>query len=112
MIEDQTAIRVPPDCRKMIRVGTLVTTSHNGGKDSQVMTILLPRVVPPRDQLVTVHAPLEDVEWPGTVEHIRATLPNGGPDPRARHLRQDASGPHRGTRPTSLSISQVLYFGP
>ena len=25
------------------------------------------------------HAPLGEVEWPGTVEHIRATLPDGAP---------------------------------
>ena len=33
------------------------------------MTILLARIVP-RDQLVVVHAPLGEVEWPGTIEHI------------------------------------------
>ena len=42
------------------------------------MTILLARVVP-RDQLVVVHAPLGEVEWPGTVEHIENTLPAGVP---------------------------------
>ncbi len=42
------------------------------------MTILLSRIVP-RDRLVAVHAPLAEVEWPGTVEFIRATLPPGMP---------------------------------
>ena len=42
------------------------------------MTILLSRIVP-RDRLVAVHAPLAQVEWPGTIEHIRATLPPGVP---------------------------------
>ena len=42
------------------------------------MTILLSRIVP-RDRLVAVHAPLGEVEWPGTVEHIQATLPGGVP---------------------------------
>ena len=42
------------------------------------MTILLARIVP-RDQLVAVHAPLGEVEWPGTVAHILATLPEGVP---------------------------------
>ena len=42
------------------------------------MTILLARVVP-RDQLVAVHAPLGEVEWPGTIDHILATLPEGVP---------------------------------
>ena len=42
------------------------------------MTILLARIVP-RDQLVVVHAPLGEVEWPGTIEHIESTLPAGVP---------------------------------
>ena len=67
-------IRVPPEYRKMIRAGALVAVNHSGGKDSQSMTILLSRIVP-RDQIVAVHAPLVDVEWPGTVDFIRATLP-------------------------------------
>ena len=62
----------------MIRAGALVAISTSGGKDSQAMTVLLERIVP-RDQLVAVHAPLEDVEWPGTIEHLRATLPAGVP---------------------------------
>ena len=42
------------------------------------MTILLSRIVP-RAQLVAVHAPLGEVEWPGTIEHIKATVPKGVP---------------------------------
>ena len=42
------------------------------------MTILLARIVP-RDQLVAVHAPLGEIEWPGTIDHILATLPEGVP---------------------------------
>ena len=42
------------------------------------MTILLSRIVP-LAQLVAVHAPLGEVEWPGTIEHIEATLPEGVP---------------------------------
>ena len=71
-------IRIPPECRDMIRAGALVAISTSGGKDSQAMTILLSRIVP-RDRLVAVHAPLAGVEWPGTVEFIRATLPPGMP---------------------------------
>ena len=37
------------------------------------MTILLARIVP-RDQLVALHAPIGEVEWPGTVEHIETTI--------------------------------------
>lgn len=62
----------------MICNGALVAISHSGGKDSQAMTILLSRIVS-REQLVFVHAPLGEVEWPGTVEHIEATIPPGAP---------------------------------
>ena len=71
-------IRVPPECREMIRAGALVAVSHSGGKDSQTMTILLSRIVP-RAQLVAVHAPLGEVEWEGIVPHVEATLPAGVP---------------------------------
>ena len=78
MVVNHADIRVPRECREMIRAGALVAVSHSGGKDSQSMTILLSRIVP-RDQIVAVHAPLIDVEWPRTVEFLRATLPPGMP---------------------------------
>ena len=71
-------IPVPPECREAVRAGALVAINTSGGKDSQTMTILLSRIVP-RAQLVAVHAPLGEVEWPGTVEHIEATQPAGVP---------------------------------
>ena len=42
------------------------------------MTILLSRIVP-LEQLLVVHAPLGEVEWPGTVEFIQSTIPAGVP---------------------------------
>ena len=77
-IQCRSDILLPPECREMVRDGALVAVSHSGGKDSQAMTILLSRVVP-HQQLVTVHAPLGEVEWPGTIEHIEATIPPGVP---------------------------------
>jgi len=71
-------LHIPAECDDMIRRGALVACNVSGGKDSQAMTILLARVVP-RDQLVVVHAPLGEVEWPGTVEHVENTLPAGVP---------------------------------
>ena len=71
-------VPVPPRCNEMIRAGALVAINSSGGKDSQCITILLSRLVP-REQLLVVHAPLGEVEWPGTVEHIEATLPAGVP---------------------------------
>ena len=71
-------ISIPAECQELIDHGALVAVSHSAGKDSQAMTILLSRIVP-RDQLVAVHAPLGEVEWPGTIEHIEATLPGGVP---------------------------------
>ena len=69
---------VPPECRALIEHGALVAVNHSGGKDSQAMAIVLSRIVP-RGQLLVVHAPLGEVEWSGTVEHIQATLPAGVP---------------------------------
>ena len=65
---------VPPACRALVERGALVAVNHSGGKDSQCMTILLGRIVP-REQLLVVHAPLGEIEWPGTVEHIERTIP-------------------------------------
>ena len=73
-----TDIPIPRECRQLIRRGALVAINHSGGKDSQAMTILLLRLVP-RDQLIIVHAPLGEVEWPGTIEHIESTIPPGVP---------------------------------
>ena len=71
-------LHIPPECRDMIRRGALMAVNSSGGKDSQAMTILLSRIVP-HDQLVVVHAPLGEVEWPGTIEHIQNTIPVGVP---------------------------------
>ena len=71
-------VHIPPECRDMIRRGALVAINSSGGKDSQAMTILLARIVP-HDQLVVVHAPLGEVEWPRTIEHIENTIPAGVP---------------------------------
>ena len=65
---------VPPECRAFIGGGALVAVNVSAGKDSQAMTILLSRLVP-HDRLVAVHAPLGEVEWPGTMDHIEATIP-------------------------------------
>ncbi len=69
---------VPPECRAFIGGGALVAMNVSGGKDSQAMTILLSRLVP-HERLVAVHAPLGEVEWPGTMEHIEHTIPPGVP---------------------------------
>ena len=71
-------LRVPPQCREMIRAGALVSINTSRGKHSQAMTILLPCIVP-RDCLVAIHAPLGEVEWQETLEHILATIPLGIP---------------------------------
>lgn len=56
----------------LIARGALFVINHSGGKDSQAMTLLVRRLMP-RDQIVVIHASLGKVEWPGTIEHIRAT---------------------------------------
>ena len=71
-------IAVPAGYQDMIERGTLVAVNSSGGKDSQAMTILLSRIVP-REQMIVIHAPLRELEWPGAVEHIQDTLPGGVP---------------------------------
>ena len=71
-------IRVPTQCRDMIRRGALVALNVSGGKDSQAMCLLVTRVVP-RDQLLAVHAPLGEMEWDGTIRHLEKTIPPGIP---------------------------------
>ena len=64
--------------RKQVQRGALFVVNHSGGKDSQAMTLVLSRRIPLR-QLLFIHAPLGAVEWPGTIEPIRATIPAGVP---------------------------------
>ena len=71
-------IPIPSQCRELIDRGALVPLSHSGGKDSQTITILLSRIVP-REQLLIVHAPLGDIEWPQIIRHIESTIPAGVP---------------------------------
>lgn len=66
-------MHIPADITDMIERGALVAINHSGGKDSQAMTIRLVEAGIPRDQLVVVHATLGEVEWPGTISHIRKT---------------------------------------
>ena len=77
-IRRPTDIAIPRECRELIDRGALVALNHSGGKDSQAMTILLSRIVP-REQVLAVHAPLGEVEWPGTIKHIQNTIPDGVP---------------------------------
>lgn len=64
--------------RKQVQCGALFIVNHLGGGDSQAMTLVLSRRIPLR-QLLFVHAPLGAVEWPGTIEPVRATIPAGVP---------------------------------
>ena len=90
-------IAVPAECRQAISRGALVALNHSGGKDSQCMTILLARIVP-REQFLVVHAPLGEVEWPGTIEHIERTIPCLGSEtvkPGCRPWRGQGTGKGR-----------------
>ena len=71
-------LHLPAECRELIERGALVVLNHSGGKDSQAMALLVSRVVP-REQLLVVHAPLGEVEWPGAIEHIERTIAPGAP---------------------------------
>lgn len=60
------------EIKNLIDAGALFVINHSGGKDSQAMTIKLAAMIP-ASQLVIVHSHLPEVEWDGSVEHIRAT---------------------------------------
>ena len=63
---------IPDHIRDLIEAGALFVCNHSGGKDSQRMYLFLRSIIPAR-QLLVIHASLGEVEWPGTIEHIRAT---------------------------------------
>lgn len=51
----------------------LYVANHSGGKDSQAMYLYLSQHIP-ASQLVVIHAHLPEVEWKGTMDHIKATI--------------------------------------
>lgn len=61
------------DIQALVARGALFAVNHSGGKDSQAMMALLTRLIP-ADQLLVIHAVLEEVEWEGVLEHIQATI--------------------------------------
>ena len=76
----RTTVDIPslPEFREMIRRGALVSVSTSGVKDS-LATAILPSLIFPRELLLFVHAPLREVEWPGTIENIENTRPDTAP---------------------------------
>ena len=63
---------IPAQVSELIAAGALFVANHSGGKDSQAMLIALRALVPAR-QILIAHAVLDEVEWEGSEEHIRAT---------------------------------------
>lgn len=51
----------------------LVVHNHSGGKDSQASYLVIKDLVP-ADRLLVLHAHLPEVEWEGTIEHIKTTI--------------------------------------
>lgn len=62
-----------PDIQSLIDRGALFFSNHSGGKDSQAMFAYLRSIVPP-EQLIVIHSHLPEVEWEGTVDHIKEYL--------------------------------------
>lgn len=56
----------------LVKRGALFAVNHSGGKDSQALLIKVRSIVP-ADQIVVIHAVLDEVEWEGTEEHVRET---------------------------------------
>ncbi|MCC3156458.1 phosphoadenosine phosphosulfate reductase family protein [Hymenobacter sp. 15J16-1T3B] len=59
-----------PDVPALVAAGALFVINHSGGKDSQLMFHHVKKLVPAR-QMICIHAPLKDVEWPGALELAR-----------------------------------------
>jgi DNA sulfur modification protein DndC len=58
---------------QLVDRGALFVVNSSGGKDSQAMFLRVAGLVPAA-QIIVIHAHLEEVEWEGSVEHIRATI--------------------------------------
>ena len=63
-------ITLPPEIQELVARGALFVINDSGGKDSQAMKALLLSLIP-RHQLVVIHAHLPEVEWEGSLTHIR-----------------------------------------
>lgn len=61
---------MPTLVNQLVRLGALFVCSHSGGKDSQAQLIYLRQIVP-ADQLLIIHARLDQVEWDGTEEKVK-----------------------------------------
>ena len=59
--------------QQLIERGALFVCNSSGGKDSQALYLTLRDIVP-ANQLIVVHAHLAEVEWDGSIEHIKATI--------------------------------------
>lgn len=64
--------QIPEQIIDLIARGAVFVINHSGGKDSQVMYLMLRDLVPAAQRII-VHADLGEVEWPGAVDHITAT---------------------------------------
>ena len=62
-----------PCIQSLVDRGALFVVNHSGGKDSQAMLLHVRRHVP-ASQILVIHAHLPEVEWAGTIEHIKATI--------------------------------------
>jgi len=72
---DLFAVDNTAEILELIERGALFVVNHSGGKDSQRMFIKIRELVP-AEQVLVIHAPLEGVEWKGTLEHIENTIGN------------------------------------
>lgn len=66
-------LTLPQNIQTFVDRGALFVINHSAGKDSQAMTVMLRKFIPP-EQLVVIHADLGDVEWSGNRTHILDTI--------------------------------------
>ena len=114
---DPTLPRIPvsSQCRETIERGALVAVNSSGGKDSQAMTILLSRIVP-REQIDVVHAPLGEVEWPGTIErelrrYLKTHARFGSRPVNAMSVCAEESAARAGKRLAGVHVRSPVHQG-
>lgn len=62
--------------RELSNRGAVFFVNHSGGKDSQTQTLEISRIVP-AEQIVIVHADLQEQDWDGAFDHLVDTAPDG-----------------------------------
>jgi 3'-phosphoadenosine 5'-phosphosulfate sulfotransferase (PAPS reductase)/FAD synthetase len=79
------------EAQELARSGALFLASDSGGKDSQAEYLAMLRLGIPAEQMIVIHADLGEIEWPGTLEHIRSHVREEHPVHLVQAISKDGS---------------------